>query len=184
MSFNCAAYSDKTQRPLLRAHIMMIWFETGFQLLMWSLGCIRPFLSLWQLNPQTNKQPADPRAILLLTTFRRQTFAISINEIKEGWGQWSLCCVVCRQSAAIWGATIWHQILMLCALAADKAERSGVCRSIDRRCVGGGCSTPHHLLPVHTLDYPFQLLECQLGCPKKPKSPNFGMSLTPVVFIG
>ena len=23
-----------------------------------------------------------------------------------------------------------------------------------------------------------------LGCPKKPKSPNFGMSLTPVVFIG
>ena len=124
-------------------------------------GCIRPFLSLWRLNPQTNKQPADPRAILLLTTFRRQTFAISINEIKEGWGQWSLCCVVCRQSAAIWGATIWFQILMLCALAADKAERSGVCRSIDRRCVGGGCSTPHHLLPVHGLDYPFQLLEYQ-----------------------
>ena len=23
-----------------------------------------------------------------------------------------------------------------------------------------------------------------LGCPKKSKSPNFGMSLTPVVFIG
>ena len=45
---------------------------------------------------------------------------------------------------------------MLCALAADKAERSGVCRSIDRRCVGGACSTPHHHLPVHTLDYPLR----------------------------
>ena len=27
-------------------------------------------------------------------------------------------------------------------------------------------------------------VDCLLGCPKKSKSPNFGMSLTPVVFIG
>ena len=27
-------------------------------------------------------------------------------------------------------------------------------------------------------------IPCKLGCPKNPKSPNFGMLLTPVVFIG
>ena len=109
-----------------------------------------------------NKQPGDPRAILLLTTFRKQTFSISINSGGSNMTQnlqdrKMRSAIVCRQSAAIWGATIWHQILMLCALAADKAERSGVCRSIDRRCVGGACPTPPpphacaHLGPYYTL---------------------------------
>ena len=34
-------------------------------------------------------------------------------------------------------------------------------------------------LTVGHLDFP----ECGVGCPKKPKSPNFGTQLNPVVFI-
>ena len=39
--------------------------------------CIGPFLAWWQTNEQTNKQPGDPRASLLLTNVRRQSFAMS-----------------------------------------------------------------------------------------------------------
>ena len=32
--------------------------------------------------------------------------------------------------------------------------------------------------------YQRHVKDCTVGCPKKSKSPNFGMSLTPVVFLG
>ena len=40
------------------------------------------------------------------------------------------------------------------------------------------------LLLARTMLLLLGCIVCTLGCPKKPKSPNFGMSLTPVVFIG
>ena len=47
---------------------------------------------------------------------------------------------------------------------------------------GGGPPTArgHLILPDRWVD----VRQCPLGCPKKNKSPNFGMLLTPVVFIG
>ena len=41
--------------------------------------CIGPFLAWWQTNERTNEQPGDPRARLLLTNVRRQSFAINIQ---------------------------------------------------------------------------------------------------------
>ena len=64
--------------------LMCSGLEKGFTLDVITRGqsttiflCIGPFSTWWQTNKRTNEQPGDPSASLLLTSVRRQSFAIA-----------------------------------------------------------------------------------------------------------
>ena len=65
--------------------------------------CIGPFSVWWQPNEGTTKQPGDSSASLLLTTVRRQSFAIIIQN-------WVLCGQILRWT---WLWKVWSGLVLV-----------------------------------------------------------------------